>query len=255
MKTLFHSVLVFLFLSCGFLTASAGPDSNAEAAEFRNWHMITGGHFEARIVSVGNRSVTLENREGRSIDFPLADLLPSDRNYARAWQMERDSHLGGGATAAVALSAFGKQIHDNLVELRGSRLTSIRADLQAAPQYYAFYKSAAWCPPCRQFTPDLVSFYDRQKRRSTPFELIFISSDYSEKEMMEYMRDYKMRFPALPFEKMKNIVSSNGRGIPNLIVTDADGNKILDSYDASGKYVGPRHVMAEFEKLLSAANR
>ena len=44
----------------------------------------------------------------------------------------------------------------------------------------------------------------------------------------------------------------NGNGIPSLIITDVEGNKLLDSYDNTGKYIGPTSVMKEFEKLLKA---
>ena len=59
-----------------------------------------------------------------------------------------------------------------------------------------------------------------------------------------------MAWPAFRLGENKNIVSSNGSGIPNLIVTDADGNKVLDSYDSSGKYIGPTAVMKKLDALL-----
>ena len=109
-----------------------------------------------------------------------------------------------------------------------------------------------WCPPCRKFTPVLVDFYNKQKRRGAAFELVFVSSDRSEDDMADYMSEYNMTWPAFAYGENKDIVQSNGNGIPSLIITDAEGNKLLDSYDNTGKYIGPTAVMEEFEKLLKA---
>lgn len=223
------------------------------ADEFREWSTIGGGSFEAKLNAVGTRTVELENREGKTIDFPLADLKPSDQEYARDWQVAQSQ--GGGATASAPpaeLSEFGTKVHKELVVVDGDEFTTYKADSSGAPKYYAFYQSAMWCPPCRAFTPDLVRFYKRYKQKETPFELIFISHDKNLESMAEYMDEYRMPWPAFPYGKNKSIVSSQGRGIPNLIVTDANGKKLLDSYDDSGKYLGPNFVLEKFEDLLKA---
>lgn len=81
-------------------------------------------------------------------------------------------------------------------------------------------------------------------------ELIFISSDRGEDAMAEYMKNDDMPWPAFAYGENKDIVQRNGNGIPSLIVTDANGNKLLDSYGSAGKYIGPTKVMNELEKLL-----
>ncbi len=141
-------------------------------------------------------------------------------------------------------------MHRDLLVEKNGRLVRYAPETATPPKYYAFYRSAMWCPPCRAFTPDLVKFYKSQKRRDAPFELIFISSDRGEPAMIEYMEEYKMPWPAFPYDENKDIVERNGTGIPSLIVTDADGNKLLDSHDRSGNYIGPRSVMADLEDLL-----
>ncbi|TVP80747.1 MAG: hypothetical protein EA353_03060 [Puniceicoccaceae bacterium] len=174
MKTLTQPILVLLLLV-----------SSVSAEEFRQWNIIGGGHFEAKLTGYNTTTLTLENREGTVIDYPLANLRPSDQAFAREWQLAQS----GG---------------------------------------------------------------DKHKRAGAPFELILISSDRSEKDMAEYMADYKMSWPAFKHGENKDIVQRNGTGIPNLIITDADGNKLLDSYDSSGKFIGPTAVLRDFEKLLAA---
>ena len=65
--------------------------------------------------------------------------------------------------------------------------------------YLLIYFSAHWCPPCRQFTPKLVNFYNSYGE-NRPFDLVFVSSDRSEKDMFAYMRETKMPWPAMQFK-------------------------------------------------------
>ncbi|MEM8866812.1 MAG: thioredoxin-like domain-containing protein [Verrucomicrobiota bacterium] len=220
-----------------------------QGEDFRTWQMITGGRFEAKLNEVGSRTVTLENKAGKTIDFPISDLKPSDQAYIREWRATQDAAPSSDA-AAFERTDFAKLVYSELVYSKGKRLASFSPEPTDSPKYFAFYRSAMWCPPCRSFTPDLVDFYKKQKRADAPFELIFISSDRSEDDMAEYMDEYEMPWPAFAYGENKSIVARNGTGIPNLIVTDADGNKLLDSYDSSGKFIGPTTVMKELKALL-----
>lgn len=42
------------------------------------------------------------------------------------------------------------------------------------------YFSAHWCPPCRQFTPMLISFYKQLRLQRGDFEIVFMSRDKDE---------------------------------------------------------------------------
>jgi len=220
------------------------------AENYRTWNMIGGGHFEAKLTGVGTTAITLENKEGRSIDMPLTNFKPSDQDYARDWQKAQSPDQGGATVATVERTDFAVRVYKDLVYSKGKRLVDFEPEPTDNPKYFAFYQSAQWCPPCRTFTPKLVDFYKKQKRRGNPVELIFISSDRSEDAMAEYMDEYDMPWPAFAYGENKDIVQRNGKGIPSLIVTDANGKKLLDSYDSAGKFIGPTNVMDELEKLL-----
>ncbi|WP_169305299.1 thioredoxin-like domain-containing protein [Coraliomargarita akajimensis] len=219
------------------------------ADEFRTWTIVGGGYFEAKLKAVGNTTATLENREGRTIDFPLSDLKPSDQEYVRTWQSKQKTSVSSQAVF-VERSEFAERVFKDLVYSKGKRLANFKPEPTDNPKYFAFYFSAQWCPPCRKFTPKLVDFYKKHQGKGAHFEVIFVSSDRSEDEMARYMKEYDMEWPAFELGKNKDIVQRNGSGIPNLVVTDAQGNKILDSYDSSGKYTGPSRVLAELEDLL-----
>lgn len=64
------------------------------------------------------------------------------------------------------------------------------------------YFSAAWCSLCREFTPVLCDFYSELVEDApspAPFEVVFVSSDRSSEEMVEYMQDMHGDWLALPF--------------------------------------------------------
>ncbi|MEQ2311703.1 hypothetical protein AMECASPLE_023242 [Ameca splendens] len=64
------------------------------------------------------------------------------------------------------------------------------------------YFSAGWCPPCRDFTPVLCDFYTElveESETSAQFEIVFISSDKSLDDMVEYYHDMHGDWLALPW--------------------------------------------------------
>ena len=84
------------------------------------------------------------------------------------------------------------------------------------------------CSPCRQFTPLLARSYDqaRQAGQAGGVELIFVSSDRSEQEMMSYLRESHGNWYALPHGagEAQSLSARYGvRGIPALVVVAMDG--------------------------------
>lgn len=143
----------------------------------------------------------------------------------------------------------------NLLALDGKKLAPFDASPLANKKFLAVYYSASWCGPCRKFTPDLVKWYNHNKSKSALFELVFVSADRSADQMKEYMVADKMPWPAMDFASIKMgnpIVGKGGPGIPSLVVFDASGKLVAESY-VNGEYVGPRHVLQDFDKLLKNA--
>jgi len=143
-------------------------------------------------------------------------------------------------------------LKDDLVVADGKKLKKFDESALAQTKYYAIYYSAAWCGPCRAFTPDLVKWYKRNKNENPHFELIFVSSDRSEEDMAAYMKEDDMAWPALDFNKNKSnrtLTQYAGNGIPCLVFVDAEGKVLSDSYEGKS-YVGPRKVLADMEKTL-----
>ena len=156
--------------------------------------------------------------------------------------------------AAREKTDFEKSITRNLVRLQDDKLKRVPADSIGTKDYYAFYYSAYWCPPCRKFTPKLVDFYNEAIGHHDNIEVIFVSSDQNEDKMEAYMKKAGMRWLALDFDKKdskssKKLTGYVGRGIPHLVVVDKNGKVLLDSV-VDGEYVGPNKVLEDFIDLL-----
>ena len=239
--------------------------SLSTALEGRVWTNANGDTMEADFVSLiefkGKSTVTFKKSDGVTYQYPLDLLSESDQHYVISGNAarERAAQLPSAPPAKTASpkparqkSKMAKAVEDKLVVPSGNRLVEFKSDAASTPEYYAFYFSAHWCPPCRKFTPKLVDFYNRNHRANSNFEIIFVSSDRSEKDMLKYMKEARMPWPALDFNKKHqsgDITRYAGSGIPCLVVVDKNGKVVSDSY-VRGNYRGPVPVMNELEKLI-----
>jgi nucleoredoxin len=98
---------------------------------------------------------------------------------------------------------------------------------------FALYFSAHWCPPCRAFTPRLVSTYNKMKKNGKSIEIIFVSSDKDESQFQEYYEEMpwaRLLFQDPRIAELKELCEVDG--IPSLATISKEG-KILNK-DARG---------------------
>jgi thiol-disulfide isomerase/thioredoxin len=121
----------------------------------------------------------------------------------------------------------------DLVVLRDGQLVNFRSEQFVKAPYTVLYFAAGWCPDCRRFSPSFVSAYDHQSAGSKRFEVLLISKDRTESELVKYMQSEKMKWPALAFDKVERAEDlqkfHTGKGIPWLTVIDPKGQILLQS--------------------------
>jgi len=86
------------------------------------------------------------------------------------------------------------------------------------------YCSASWCPPCKQYTPMLATFYSQMKGLGKPFEVIFLSCDKDEASFKGYHS--KMPWLAVPFgspARESALATLKVQGIPMLTILGPSG--------------------------------
>ncbi|XP_075899814.1 nucleoredoxin-like protein 2 [Nelusetta ayraudi] len=96
------------------------------------------------------------------------------------------------------------------------------------------YFSAGWCPPCRDFTPILCDFYTELVEESEPaaqFEIVFVSSDKTSDDMVEYYHDMHGDWLALPWtDEYKQELKQRYQitAVPKLVIVKENGDVITD---------------------------
>ena len=157
-----------------------------------------------------------------------------------------------GTTLSSAPSILDR-FDQHLVMLdKNGTLAPLDASALKNVKYFAFYLSASWCPPCRLFTPKLVDFYKSFKPQHPDFELIVVNHDASAQDMLAYMKDDAMPWPAVQYDAIDNtgLNSFDSDGyLPDLILVDAQGKVVSDSFQGAD-YAGPEKVLDDIKRIV-----
>lgn len=236
MKT---KTLIQIFVLCLAFSLNA-------SAEFRTWTRSDGTTTKLSLVDKkeedGEVKATFKMLNGKLVIFPISQLAEADAEYVKKWEPDAE---GGGK------SVFDSFLKDDLLVLKGDSFEAYQMRKKPT-KYYLFYYTASWCGPCQAFTPSLVKFYETHKPDSDEFEIILVTSDDSVADMKGYAKSKNMTWPHLKLTKaasFKKKFKHPGGGIPNLVLTDLEGNLIKTSYEGKN-YIGPTAVMEHLEGLL-----
>jgi len=112
-----------------------------------------------------------------------------------------------------------------LLKADGSKVSADSA--LKGKDYVCLYFSAHWCPPCRMFTPKLKEWYKEVQDKNV--EIIFVSGDRSEKDMMDYMKESHGDWLATEHDsELSDKLNEKFEvsGIPSLVVLKGDGTLV-----------------------------
>lgn len=282
-------LLAFLFLLCfaGPLVASPQPMANKEIAlmlrsgyssdavlaevvrrralepldEATKKSLVQFGASTALIAALENKSYLVSEAEAR--EAKQHELEASAR---RAAQIEQDRRfntlLQARKTEAGARPGKGPSpnespileiLKDKLVHCHGGTISRGNGSELEGKKYVALYYSAHWCGPCRQFTPQLVEYYNQTVAAHPEFELIFVSFDHSHFEWENYVRDNQMPWLAIDYDQLADlngVKQLGGNSIPSLLILDSDSRLVASSYDGD-KYLGPKNALAALDRVLA----
>jgi len=166
--------------------------------------------------------------------------------------VSRRSSSGSSAGSADSYAGYHPFLANNATELTMS--DGSRADVSRITdkKIVLVYFSAHWCPPCRAFTPQLVSYYNNNGG-GDKFEVLFVSFDHNEEEMANYMKIAEMPWMGVSWAcRGRSTIEKRycGPGIPCLVMLNEKDEVISDSY-AGQRYVGPTKVLADLDATLN----
>jgi len=137
----------------------------------------------------------------------------------------READSGGTATVRVG-EDFATAIAGPLVRVDG---VDVPADAIQGKTVLVYF-SAGWCPPCHVFTPLLVRAYETWKQAGRPVEVVLVSGDENEADMMAYMDKSGMAWPAVPYADRERAGRLAERwdvpGFPTLVVVSPEGKTL-----------------------------
>ena len=160
----------------------------------------------------------------------------------------------GGVTPAPNEGSLMRDLRGKLVLCRDGAITPADDSALEQKKLIAFYFSAHWCGPCRKFTPQLVDYYSQIEPQHPEFAIIFVSCDRSRFNWETYMRDTKMPWLAIDYDRLGDLGPLRrigGSGIPSLVLVDAGGRILSNSFEG-GNYLGPQKVIADLNKIFAA---
>ena len=107
----------------------------------------------------------------------------------------------------------------NNIPLISQQLTQV--EFPSPEKAVLVYFSAHWCGPCRQFTPMLKVFYEFARSSGAALEIIFVSSDRTQPDMINYYKQSHGDWLAVIYgSTQRNFLSThfNVKGIPALFL-------------------------------------
>lgn len=138
--------------------------------------------------------------------------------------------------------------------LLGHSLTGKHGDVATSSvnaKFKLLYFSAHWCPPCRQFTPRLVMFYNEVNASQKLVEVVFVSYDKTPDQFREYYES--MPWLSVPYQdrnKAQMLGSRFGvQGIPALILVNSQGVAVNSECRNDVMNIGPS-CLSRWENLL-----
>ena len=235
--------------ACGIaamaLTMSAAPRS------YEVWTDPTNSAktFRGRLVAVYGPMAFFETKSKGAACAALDGLPGGDAIRVADFMATPPAPPAPWSTSTAAVT---QALRGNLGIIRDGKLVDFDPGAQPEPRFYLIYFSAGWCRPCHLFTPSLVSEYHQLRARGADdFEVIFVSSDESGGDMIGYMKEMGMPWPAVKWSLLRSIepvTKLAGDGIPCLVVIDRDGNLLFHSFNGD-EYLGADKPLNSFKQV------
>ena len=140
-------------------------------------------------------------------------------------------------------------------ELRQGEAAVPTGQALTGSKFVGVYFGAHWAPPCRRFTPSLVTNYNEINKDAKKLEVVFCSNDGNEEH---FKRNFaEMPWLSIPFNvdgaRRNNLQQKYGiMEIPSFVVLDAEGGQVLSYSGVSDLAEGPSKALEKWESEKTA---
>jgi nucleoredoxin len=187
-----------------------------------------------------------------------ADMAEQSRKFDTLYQHQlAQQRMAAPVPTTTTSNVLFPLLKGDLVYFKNGTVNRFDDEAFEKKKLIALYFSAHWCGPCRKFTPQLVEYYNRVAPQHPELEIVFVSNDRSQFAFETYVKEAQMPWPAIDFQKVASktgISKFAGDGIPDLVLLDASGKVLSDSY-AGKQYRGPQQVLADLDQILAGGGR
>ena len=173
------------------------------------------------------------------VNLDSTDVLSRARKLALVDADKRESRIAL-ALHGLLVDADGKPYDDKQL---------------AEKKYFALYFGANWCAPCHAFSPTLVKFLDVALPKHPELAAVMMSNDEQPAQMLTYMKEAKMPFPAVPLKDLNRsplLLSYAAKMIPHMVVVDRFGKVLATNDDEQGNRSDPEDTVKALGRLLAA---
>ena len=197
-------------------------------------------------------------KENPPIVAPV-EMPPAPRSAAKPETRPPVAVSAPRTSAGEALPAVNvaEVLAGHLVRLDGTNLVPVPPERLARVKVFAIYFAAGSDVACREFTQNFSDAYGKIREIYPEFETVLVSRDKSAADMLAYLRDDRTPWPAVAWEaigSLTGITRYAGRAIPCLVLVDAAGKVLSDSY-RGGTYAGPDAVLDDTWRILKDFRR
>lgn len=210
------------------------------------------GAYQASASEIAAVKEKLAREEAKAAEAAEAAEQPNERqtparNDVAKTQSKRPA-------AAQPNDVVYRLLRGSLVHWHNGVLSRFDDEALEHKKLYLFFFSSNRSKPGRQFTAQLVDYYNRVTPQHPELEVVLFSADTSPFAMETYIGQSNMPWPAVAYDQIaaraQGIQEQHVHGVPSLILVDAAGN-ILSNSGSDEKHPSLEKVLVDLDKIFA----